>query len=184
MKATLMTRILNDRGFDRYACRVVQLHRPGVNALVHVRGMGRGPMEAKRSRPEGYPKGQANVPLVSSFRILKGVGLLLASFAVTVSGVRGRPSRLVKQDCLPSEWVGSALRLGRRSRCSALFLIQRPHVYLMAATPFFIARNEGSSMVPDPYNCIHRINYTQFIRKRKTDTQTRAMPHNFLTSPA
>jgi hypothetical protein len=50
--------------------------------------------------------------------------------------------------------LGAALRSGRGPQLPALVNSCEPD---KARAPFFVARNEGSSMLPDPYNCIHRM---------------------------
>jgi hypothetical protein len=51
-------------------------------------------------------------------------------------------------------FLGAALRSGRGQQLPALVNSCEPD---KARAPFFVARNEGSSMLPDPYNCIHRM---------------------------
>ena len=122
-------------------------------------GMGPSPMGAKRKRPEGYPKDQRKASKAAGFGGETVAGVPLDSVAAIAGGsLRHRP-RLEKQGCLPAAWEGAALRLGRGPLCPSPFTPTRLHVDLTAAALFFIARNEGSSMVPDNYACIHRMKY-------------------------
>jgi hypothetical protein len=133
--------------------------RNAISLRCAFGGMGPRPMVAKRNRPEGYPKDQRKAPKAAGSGDETGAGVPLDSVAATAGGsLRHRP-RLEKQGCLSAAWGGAALRLGRGSRCPAPVTSSWLHVDLTAAALFFIARNEGSSMVPDNYACIHRIKY-------------------------
>lgn len=68
--------------------------------------------------------------------------------------------------------LGAALCFGRGQQLPAPINSSESD---KARAPFFVARNEGSSMLPDHYNCIHRIKYTHRRGKLDKDPQTRAM---------
>ena len=121
---------------------------PGYQA---VWGMGRSPMRAKRKRSEGYPKNQANPPVHRSIGAELGAGVPVDTVAVDPQA-RSGPSRVLENGYL--KLYASRFGRGLQSRFTSNSC--EPGT---ARTPFFIARNEGSSMVPDNYACIHRIKY-------------------------
>lgn len=120
--------------------------------LLAVRGMGHCPMSAKRNRPEGYPMGLAKSPASLGLGVEKGAGVPVCSVAEKTEG-RSGAARVLANGV--RGW--SALGVGPSLHSPAPVHIA-PASSLNAGTLFFIARNEGSSMAPDNYACIHRIN--------------------------
>lgn len=119
--------------------------------LLAVRGMGPCPMSAKRNRPEGYPMGLAKAPARLGLGVEQGAGLPVGSVAEKPEG-RSGAARVLANGV--QGW--SALGVGPSLHSPAPVCIA-PASSLNAGTLFFIARNEGSSMAPDNYACIHRM---------------------------
>lgn len=135
-------------------------HRAGIAASqpkaqfvgqLAVRGMGPCPMSAKRKRPEGYPMDLAKVPARLGLGVEQGAGVPVGSVAEKPEG-RSGAARVLANGV--RGW--SALGVGPSLHSPAPVHIA-PASSLNAGTLFFIARNEGSSMAPDNYACIHRI---------------------------
>lgn len=97
-----------------------------------VRGMGGTPMADRKAGLPGVrgtrtPCPVERLPARPGAAPRKGRGLQLPGFAGVVYACKSASSRPEKR------------------------------LFAVARTLFFIARNEGSSMVPDNYSCIHRI---------------------------
>jgi hypothetical protein len=162
-----MQRILDDRRGGRYpsparyrewalagrAGRSFSSHERAPLGLLRGlgRGMGCNPME---TWPEGYPKAQAKAPARPGLGVEQGAGVPVGSVAANPEG-RSGAARVLANGGLGL----GAPRKGRGLHFPALVTSTWPALSQNAATLFFIARNEGSSMVPDDYSCIHRMNY-------------------------
>lgn len=120
-------------------------------------GMGHRPMEAKRNRLEGYPNAQAKPPEAGRFGTEKGAGVPVGCVAEKPEG-RSGAARVLKDGCYIDMSI-AAPRSGRGLRSPAPLNPASLSAQIRALALFFIARNEGSSMVPDNYACIHRIKY-------------------------
>lgn len=116
-----------------------------------ARGMGHRPMGAKRNRPEGYPMDLTKAPACLGFGVEQGAGISVDSVAEKPEG-RSAAARVLANGV--QGW--SALGVGPSLHSPAPVCIA-PASSLNAGTLFFIARNEGSSMAPDNYACIHRM---------------------------
>lgn len=121
-----------------------------VPDVLAVRGMGHSPMEAKRNRPEGYPKGQTTPPET------EGQGVQAGGCAPVDQSAEGVLASLPRP-CVMKNWTSGAPRMGRGRRPNTQRQPSTQRQALALAATFFIARNEGSSMLPDNYSCIHRI---------------------------
>lgn len=110
-------------------------------------------------------------------------GTPMASRKAGLPGVRGTrtPCPVERLPARP----GAAPRKGRGLQlpgfagvvyaCKSASSRPEKRLFAVARALFFIARNEGSSMVPDNYSCIHRIKYTHRRGKIDKDRETRAM---------
>jgi hypothetical protein len=147
-----MTKILSRDSANRH-CPDATAAAEAVagNGVPSVLGMGHRPME---SSDEGYPIRQAKSPACPGLVVEQGAGLPVGSVAEKPEG-RSGGARVLDN----SGYCRRAPSKGRGLHCPSPVTSTWLHTNPPAATPFFIARNEGSSMVPDNYSCIHRMKY-------------------------
>ena len=143
-----MNNIVNDSGHSCHA---------GVSATPEA-GLTAKPLRERFSAPLGSlcasPRGYGGTPMATLLRPPGARGTRAQAHAVPLVDCLDAAPRIGRGMQLLSFAGNAVMRPRLRSRP-----VKR--LFAGASTLFFIARNEGSSMVSNDYSCIHRIKYNR-----------------------